>query len=981
MARISSRSTVLRLHLLGGFRIESAGHTLALPTRKMESLLAYLALHPGPFPRTKLAQIIWCDSSPEQARNSLRNALPALRRCVGEDFLIIDRETVQIAPTAWVDAIEFRARADAFLTAPSARVEDFEPRLYSGDLLRDFDEDWIVPEREHYRQLYLESLLKLTQMARAQSDYARAIECAQQVLENDPANEHAHQHLMFAQMALGNRDAALAQYETCCRALQTELDVEPMPETTALYEWICQSAPKEHGLAAGLTNLPIPSSRFVGRQHETAQVKAALAEQRLVTLTGAGGSGKTRLAIQVATDLLDRFRDGVWWVELGPLADASLVPQAVAKALGVRETSNEPISATLAHWIGERQMLLVLDNCEHLIAACAQLTEQWLLACPGLVILATSREGLGIYGEATYLVPPLSVPHHDVKLETLQEYEAIRLFVERAQSTRSDFVLTEQNSRAVAQICRHLDGIPLALELAAARVSSLPVDEIAARLGDHFDWLETSNPAAAPRQQTLRALIDWSYELLLSEEKVLFRRLAVFQRSGTLQAIEQVCSGEGITRAQVLDVLARLIDKSLLYSEEQNGIRVYRMLDTIRQYALDKLQAADETKRMRDRHLDYFLALAEVAEDQLRAQEQLVWCDRLEQEHDNLRAALEWSRHKRRGEYGDAGLRLASSLFPFWSLRGYWSEGRTWLKPARTSTRATRARAKALLALADLTMRQDGAVAARPLYAASVNLFETLQDRWGISLASSYSLIAENDPIGARALFDKGLALAQALADQWLIANAYHRMGISTFRQGDLSLARSVMEQGLVHARQAGDRWLISSSLVNLGEVLRGNNDYAEAARLYEEGLAIEQELGDRGDSAITLHNMAYIALIQCTLPQAETFFAESLKLHLAGGNRHGVAECLVGLGTVAAAGQRDVRAVRLWGYGDALLKELGQTMEPTDRSEYDHIVDAVHARMGEAAFHVAWKEGCSLTLDQAVAVALARDDGTLPSP
>jgi predicted ATPase len=367
---------------------------------------------------------------------------------------------------------------------------------------------------------------------------------------------------MFAHLASGNRTAALKQYEECRRALETELAVAPMQETTALYEWIRQAAPEGKPLEPKLTNLPIPVSSFIGRKGETAEIKQVLASHRLVTLTGAGGSGKTRLAIQVATDLVDKYRDGVWWVELAPLMDESSVPHVVARTLGVREAATQPLDDTIAEYISARQMLLILDNCEHLVAGCARLVDVLLQRCPNLTILATSREGLGIAGEVTWLVPLLSLPDTQDVVRLFQDYEAIRLFTERARAAKSDFELTEGNALAVAQICRRLDGIPLAIELAAARVKVLGVEEIAGRLDDRFNLLTTGSRSALPRQQTLRALIDWSHDLLSVEEKVLFRRLAVFHGGRTLEAVEEVCGSEAIEREQVLDVMARLIDKS-----------------------------------------------------------------------------------------------------------------------------------------------------------------------------------------------------------------------------------------------------------------------------------------------------------------------------------------------------------------------------------------------------------------------------------
>jgi predicted ATPase/DNA-binding SARP family transcriptional activator len=981
-----TRSHQFRLYLLGSFRLESfvAGaravdkaESISLPTRKIESLLAYLVLHPELHAREKLAALIWGDSTDEQARNSLRNALSVLRKQLEDDLLLVDRETAQLSPRfpLWVDAVEFKKQADALLASSTPSLDEVDLALYRGDLLADFYDDWILSEREQYRLLHLETLLRLTQTARAQSEYPRAIEYAQRILQNDVANERAHQHLMFAHLANGNRAAALKQYEECRRALETELAVAPMPETTALYQWIRQAAPEGKPLESKLTNLPIPVSSFIGRKRETAEVKTLLANHRLVTITGAGGSGKTRLAVQVATDLVDKYRDGVWWVELAPLVDELLVPQVVAKALGVHEVANQPLSDTLAHWVATRQMLLVLDNCEHVVAACARLAEKLLLASGNLVILATSREGLGIAGEVTWLVPLLSLPETQDWLRLFQDYEAIRLFVERAKAAKSEFELTEQNALAVAQICRRLDGIPLAIELAAARVKVLSPEDIAARLDDRFNLLTTGSRSALPRQQTLRALIDWSYDLLSLEEKTLFRRLAVFHGGRTLQAVEEVCSGDGIEKVQVLDLLARLIDKSLLLTDERYGVMLYRMLDTIRHYAHDKLKEAGETDQTRDAHLDYFLRFAETAEVKLRGAEQLLWLNRLEVEHNNLRAALEWARHNQDPIRREAAIRLPAALFRFWSLRGYWSEGTAWLAQAQKSSQVSSARASALIGLAELTELQDGPAASAPFYKEGLALFRALDDSWGIAFASCYALIVENDPGRAKALFDESLARARELGDQWLIANTYHRMGISAYRQGDFELTRASVEQALTYARETGDRWLISSALVNLGELARQQMDLSRAAAFYEEGLAIERELGDKEGSAITLHNLGYLAIHQRDYARAAQLFKESLTLHQGSGRKRGVVECLVGMGTVAAGLDQLERAALLLGVADAMLEDLKDALDPPDRAEYERTLASMRARMDRAPFESAWENGRELTEEQAIRLATSGED------
>jgi predicted ATPase len=389
-------------------------------------------------------------------------------------------------------------------------------------------------------------------------------------------------------------------------------------------------------------NLPSELSSFVGREKELSEVKRLLADTRLLTLTGSGGCGKTRLALAAATDLLEEFEEGVWMVELAPLADPALVPQAVASTLGVREQPGRSPTETLSDYLSSKQVLLVLDNCEHLIEACAVLAEALLHSCPELRILATSREALGITGEVAWLVPSLSLPdlRHLPEIESLPRYESARLFVERTTAVKPTFALTERNATAVAQVCYRLDGIPLAIELAAARAKVLSVEQISERLDDCFRLLAAGSRTAMPRHRTLHATMDWSHDLLPDEEQTLFRRLSVFAGGFTLEAAESVCAGKDLQRDEVLELLSHLVDKSLVAVWEKDGETRYRLLETVRQYGREKLSESGEEGHLWERHAGYYLALAAKAEPELKGAGQVEWLQRFEWEHDNLRAAI-----------------------------------------------------------------------------------------------------------------------------------------------------------------------------------------------------------------------------------------------------------------------------------------------------------------------------------------------------
>src|SRR5512141_192403 len=447
-----------------------------------------------------------------------------------------------------------------------------------------------------------------------------------------------------------------------------------------IYQLVVEGLPADfppiRTLDASRQNLPAPTTSFIGREKEKAEIKQAIRAHRLITLTGSGGTGKTRLSLQVAADLLDQFADGVWFVELAPLTDPSLIPQTILSVLETSESQDKTITQALIERVRGKKLLLILDNCEHLIEATAKLVETLLSHAPELKILASSREALGVQGEMAWHVPSMSLPdaRHSLSLDELSRLEAVRLFTERATLAKPHFQLTKDNASFVTQICYRLDGIPLAIELAAARVRALSVEQIAARLDDRFRLLTGGLRTALPRQQTLRAMIDWSYSLLSELEITLFRRLAVFVGGWTLEAAESVC-GEERNGSDVLDLITRLVDKSLVFIVESTGSVRYRMLETTRQYAREMLMMSEETRTFRDQHLDYFLKYAETAQPELRGRRQAEWMSLLETEHDNLRAALEWSQNTRPG----LGLRIAVALIDFWDTRGHITEARHWL--------------------------------------------------------------------------------------------------------------------------------------------------------------------------------------------------------------------------------------------------------------------------------------------------------------
>ena len=666
-------------------------------------------------------------------------------------------------------------------------------------------------------------------------------------------------------------------------------------------------------------NLPSRLSSFVGREREIAEIAMLLDGHRLVTLVGAPGVGKTRLGLQIASAVLERFPDGVWLVELAPLADPALVPQAVADVLGVREQSARSLTATLSDWLRVRRLLLLLDNCEHLIGAAAELAGMLLRDCPRLHVLATSREPLAVDGEAPWRVPSLAQPAPELfgggaASTALLEYEAIRLFVERARVVAPRFALTRGNASIVAQICTRLDGIPLAIELAAARVRALSVDQIAARLDDRFRLLTGGSRAALPRQQTLRGAVDWSYDLLSEPERALLRRLAVFAGGFTLDAAERVgdersgMRGE-MSDALLLDLLTALVDKSLIQVEESDdGEPRYRLLETFRQYGHEKLIEHSELSSARDRHRDYFLAVTEGEQPNLDGSDQLAALTRLDREHDNLRAALAWCLADETGQHVDRdqgahalpagaaepGLRLAGALWRFWWWRGYLDEGRRWLSQVL-----------AIPARRDQTAAERSARAITHEGAASLAAFQG-----ELHLALEHA--------------ETALALSRDADDGRGVSQALHRLGFVRLHLGEHDLAHRLCEESVETARRTGDPHTLAMALLGSSHVSRFLDEHDQTVAFCEEGLTLFRALGDIIMSANLLRTLSRAVLGLGDRARAWLLAEEALSLSRDLGDRRGMGESYQMLGKGALLDGDVVRAIAMLRSAIAVFHETG---------------------------------------------------------
>ncbi|MBV9933714.1 MAG: tetratricopeptide repeat protein [Actinobacteria bacterium] len=654
-------------------------------------------------------------------------------------------------------------------------------------------------------------------------------------------------------------------------------------------------------------NLPKQSTSFVGRRTELADACRQLAGGvSVLTLTGPGGCGKTRLALEVAAEVVDDYPGGAWQVELATVSDPSLVPQAVAKTLDVREEAGIDTLQSLTTALSDTRVLLVLDNCEHLVDACAQVADTLVRACPDVHVLATSQEALGVAGESVLRVSSMPPP------------DGVQLFVDRARAKRPDFTMTAEATAAIESICRRLDGIPLAIELAAARVNVLSPAQIAERLDDQFRLLTGGSRTALPRQQTLRAAVDWSHELLGDEEQVLLRRLSVFSGGCTLEAAEAVGAEKGDT-GWVLDSLDRLVARSLVVAEEQDGVARYRLLETIRQYAREKLAAADEVADRRARHLDWFHELALEAEPQLTGPDQAAWLRSLASEYDNLRAAMEWAAE---GERAETVLEMATALWRFWLVRGHWAEGRSWLARGLSATAGELSRsalwARALAAAGDLATEQADYDVAGPLLDASLDLWRDLGEPEGMAKALNHlGNLARSrfEYDTARAQLQEALEIRRAIGNERGIAVSLRNLGLLAAMQRDYETARARYEEALPLARRLGEKRVIATITHALATVLFADGDREGAAVLAEEGLGLARELGDRQGIAEHLTVLAGVrgadgsvgateATAEATgasSPEAtESMVAEALAIWKSLGSRDAIAWAYTTLGEMA---------------------------------------------------------------------------------
>jgi predicted ATPase/DNA-binding SARP family transcriptional activator len=1003
-----SADHTLHVRLLGGFELSYRGQPVAgFAQARLQSLLAYLLLHPdAPVLRQQLAFAFWPDTTDEQARSNLRTLLHRLIEALpdGASLLTVDRHTVR-----WHDSTAIAVDVARFEAAlASARQAEQAGSLanvrhwleealaaYAGELLPGCYDDWISPIRERLSQAALVATERLVLLLEEAGEYRAAVDYAQRLLRHDPLHEPSYRHLMRLHAANGDRVEVVRAYNTCVAVLRRELSVPSATETRAAYQEALARAATAHRAALAVSlprhtsrgGLPQPTASLIGREREAAEVGRLLEAHPLVTLTGTAGVGKTCLALHVARRLQPSFADGAWWVDLEAINDEECAAQAIATALGVREMPGRDTMQGLTEHLHDRRTLIVLDNCEHLAPQVGQFAHTLLQAAPHARILVTSQRSLGVAGEIAWRVPSLAVPDAlpgqlpetgttGTPVRAPDQVASVQLFAARAQSVLPTFALTDRNAPVIAHICRRLNGIPLAIELAATRIRALTPDQIAARLDNVFALLDRQAPAAGPtRRQTMWAAMEWSHGLLSQEERILFRRLAVFASSFTLEAAEVVCAGHGLAAERVVGLLAGLEDKSLVEAEPILGRLRFRIHEVLRQYAGAKLAEAGEADRLRARHLDYYARLVAEAAPHLVGEHQAEWLDQLTAEYDNLAAALATSQEE--SARAEIGMKMVGGLWRFWITRGHFQQGRHWARSmlaASDPTRATAGHLGALRAAGVLARYQTDYAEARVHFERALVVAQALGDRPAYAtITRELGNIAqgEGDYPTALRCYEESLALCREIGDRQGESAVQGNLGLVSWQQGDPAMGRRHLEACLTLRRELSDEVGIAYALHLLAEIAWSESRPIEAQRLNEESFAMRRRLGDRWGIAYSLDSLAVIAGAQGDRVRARSLFSESLLLFNELGSVRGLVDTLDHLAALLADEGCGAEAVQLMGAADAQRTTIRAARPPNAHAEYERLLAGVRGQLGDEAFRAAWLLGQAMTTERAVRYAL----------
>jgi predicted ATPase/DNA-binding SARP family transcriptional activator/Tfp pilus assembly protein PilF len=982
------------LRLCGGIQLEAGGDRLddLLPAGQASLLLAFLIVNRNrAVSRDDLVNVIWPDRPPSDPEAVLSTLLSRTRRAV-LPIAIEGRAQLRLLlpEPAWIDIEVARAVVEEALAAQ----EDGDwPTVYERaraalDLLSDeflpgFAGDWVEDRRRELHALALRAHECVARSAAAGrgGTLDEGILAARTLIDGSPFREAGYRLLMELLEAEGNVAEALQVYEELRRLVGEELGTAPAGSTRAVHQRLLEGGARptrghggvESGSAKGA--LPTIGTSFVGREAELAELERLLHEHRAVTVIGPGGIGKTRLAVRAAQLHTPTPPDGPWFVDLAPVPSAGLVAQSAASALGVREQPGRPATESVVDALRSQETFGILDNCEHVIAAAAELAHELTRSCPRLWLVITSREPLGYQGEQVLQLGPLPTPANSVTASTaVAAFPGVELFRQRAGALVADFMLTDANAGPTGRLCRRLDGMPLAIELAAALVAEMGIAEIDERLDERLRFSMTAAVRTPGRHHTLRTLVDWSHDLLGDAERAVFRRFAVFQGGATLRAVETVCSEPDAPDQDVLDVLRALVRKSLVVKEEHGTGARYRMLETIRQYANEKLDESDDGGDLRDRHVAYYLRLAEEAEPELADDaRQVAALDELEAELDNFRGALATA-------LADGGaspaLAISSSLFQLWYLRGHMSEGRRWLDAAAaTSTSAaSESHTKALAASGELAREQGDYDIARVRLAESLAMARELGTLYGYG-GSAFSLFnlgaiawEQGDYERADALLQESLEILQgveedaAFGERWPLL----KLGQVALDRGDQSTARSYLERSLAGHRRRGDREGIARALDSLGRAALANGDVTAARLLSERSLAAAQELGYSEGLPGPLQNLARVALAEDDPKRATELSTAALEVCDEIGSKRGVVTCIEGLACAVGTRGDSEAALTLFGAAAAMWAELGSPRSGHLCVEAESAMSDARSALADGLAAAAWSAGLSMTRDQA---------------
>ena len=1009
----------LALHFLGSPQVNLDNTPITLQRRKSLALLAYLTVESGKHQRDILSNLFWPDYEQSKAYKNLRQTLWEIQRATGEGWIDADRDQVGLneGVDIWLDVNQFnllleKSKSETDVSLRVSLLADVT-KLYRNHFLTGFSlkdaypfNEWAYAESEDLRLKLANALTMIAKDLCSLNEAEKAIPYARRLITLDPLNENSHQQLMEVYIQAGQHNAALKQYQSLEQTLRKELNLDPQPETRELYKKIRKGEAKPIPIAKDTEftspkhNLPHQLSSFIGREKEVGEIIDLVTKNRLVTLAGIGGIGKTSLSIQVGLKLLDKFKDGVWFIPLDSLSEPALVPQTVASVFGIRPSNDEPIIETLTRALSENATLLILDNCEHLLDACAVLTTTLLANCTNIQILTTSRELLNISGEATYQTPSLFLPEQDeVSLDKLTDYESVRLFTERATLALSSFALTNENASTVIKICLKVDGIPLAIELAAAYVNMLQVKEILDQLNVSFSLLSSDSRTISAHHQTLQTSMSWSWGLLNEAEQTFLQQLSVFTGGWTLESAQAVCDGDA------LGLTNSLVKKSLIVVNQASGRETrYRFHEIVHQYMREKLFQSGKSEAVRDLHLAYFVKLAQRSEPEFHQADQVFWINKIDEELDNIRLAMEWAITTNT----ESGLQTVVALNEYSTIRGYTRENGSWLtKLLKQHSKADLLHARALEAYAhnlgvrgntteaqkiareglDLSraisnrnveawflFRLGWVTGDKDLLEQSIALFQELGNKWG--QARAIEVLAENtnlDREKSQALVIKALELHRELGNLFGMAHCRFLIAQRFIWNGDFASAEQLLAESLEIHRQLGNRQGESSILYCYGELAYRQGNYQQAYPYFQQAISLLEKIGVYFvDWSRT--KLAYTLLKMDNITQAKEIFVHCVKSFQKVGLTTGVVFSIEGLAGAFGASNHPKVAALLIGWADATRDNTDDTRPLVEQQDVDQIISTCLKIMGEASFSDEYEAGRKMSMDDIVAFALYED-------